>query len=425
MAAKSLKHKFNSTIADDSNTSIVRPSNWNDDHDLWLGSRVVTATTDTFVAADHMALVQYNSPLAVAATLPQAGSAGFPNGWVTFIRTRGAGTVTITPTTSTINETSSLVLQQSDNAIIFSDGTNYAAIVTRGQAVVAPLPDAGVAQVGTALRWARADHVHPNSAIPTSGRFVWVDANTVSFVPFLGNKIKIDGLIYDIPAAGITATPSGTFVAGVAGALAASTSYFVYAFNNAGTLALDFWSIAGGAGNHSASATPGNVGVEIRTGDNTRTLVGMVSTTGANQFVDAPNFRQVRTWFNRVRVHFIATSTTGFVLNTPGGWVPLNSPTSRVIMLKWADEAIWVGLTNLQVSNSSTAPVIISAGIGMNGSPSPFVVAATQTQVVTDAGSPAVMGVVMPAEGGAFFDFMGHTTAAGATYSGAIHGMIG
>jgi hypothetical protein len=42
----SVKHKFVSAIADEGDTSIVRPSNWNDTHDIELAtSRLVGRTT--------------------------------------------------------------------------------------------------------------------------------------------------------------------------------------------------------------------------------------------------------------------------------------------------------------------------------------------------------------------------------------------
>ena len=131
MVAKSIKHQFQSVQADGGDTTVVRPSNWNADHNFFFGSRTVTTTSDTIADTDNMSVVVYNSASAVAVTLPQAGaSSQFLTGWSLLVRNRGAGTVTITPTTSTINEAATLVLQQGDWAEIFSDGTNYNAQYT-------------------------------------------------------------------------------------------------------------------------------------------------------------------------------------------------------------------------------------------------------------------------------------------------------
>src|SRR5262245_14776323 len=127
MVAKSLKHKFVNPQADGTDATVTRPSNWNADHDLWLGRRSVTAATDTLLDADHLCLVQYNSASAVAVTLPQAGaSSQFVAGWTTTIRNLGAGTVTVTPVTSALNETiSGKTIATNEWARIYSDGANY------------------------------------------------------------------------------------------------------------------------------------------------------------------------------------------------------------------------------------------------------------------------------------------------------------
>src|SRR5215510_5082331 len=120
--AKSLKHRFVSGVADGADATLMRPSNWNDDHDFWLGIRSVTGTTDTIVNTDALSLVTYNQAGAVAVSIGQAGTGGnFPSGWVVYIRNRGLGTVTITPTTSTINEAATFALQQNDYAVLISD----------------------------------------------------------------------------------------------------------------------------------------------------------------------------------------------------------------------------------------------------------------------------------------------------------------
>ena len=95
--------------------------------------RSVSGTSDTILATDNGNLVTYNNASAVAVTLPQGGSAGFPQSAFTVIlRNYGIGTVTITPTTSTINNgASSLALAQNQSAIIVEDASgNYQALIS-------------------------------------------------------------------------------------------------------------------------------------------------------------------------------------------------------------------------------------------------------------------------------------------------------
>ena len=83
-----------------------------------------TGTTYTVLGSDRSKLVTLKNASAVAVTLPQAG-ASFPAGWIATFSNQGAGTVTITPTTSTINGVSSVTLLAGQSLDIISDGTNY------------------------------------------------------------------------------------------------------------------------------------------------------------------------------------------------------------------------------------------------------------------------------------------------------------
>lgn len=107
-----------------------------------LGSQVnaQTGTSYTYLTTDFRKLVTHSNGSAIAGTLPQAG-ASFPAGWFMFVQNRGAGVLTITPTTSTIDGAATLVLSQNEGAIVISDGTNY--FTLRGKATGA----AGVGDV--------------------------------------------------------------------------------------------------------------------------------------------------------------------------------------------------------------------------------------------------------------------------------------
>lgn len=92
-----------------------------------------TGTTYTFVQTDCSKLVTFSNASTVAVTLPQAGTAGtFFGGCFIDVQNKGAGTVTITPATSTINGASTLVLTTGQGAHIVSDGTNYQVMLGAG-----------------------------------------------------------------------------------------------------------------------------------------------------------------------------------------------------------------------------------------------------------------------------------------------------
>jgi hypothetical protein len=99
-----------------------------------------TGTSYAVLATDLSKLVTFLNAAAIAVTLPQAIGT-FGSGWYVDVENRGAGAVTITPTTSTIDGVASLVLQQNSGVRIASDGTNFYTL--RG------INPAGFAQTGS------------------------------------------------------------------------------------------------------------------------------------------------------------------------------------------------------------------------------------------------------------------------------------
>ncbi len=87
----------------------------------------VTGTTYTIIPSDNRKLLIFSNAASIAVTANAATTAGVANGFYFFASAGGAGTATITPTTSTINGASSLSLAPNEGAIIWSDGTNYLA----------------------------------------------------------------------------------------------------------------------------------------------------------------------------------------------------------------------------------------------------------------------------------------------------------
>lgn len=84
-----------------------------------------TGTTYTFLTTDAGKLVTASNAASQAYTLPVATTTGFTSGYSFDIQNKGVGTVTITPTTSTINGSSTLTLAQNTGCTVSSDGTNY------------------------------------------------------------------------------------------------------------------------------------------------------------------------------------------------------------------------------------------------------------------------------------------------------------
>lgn len=97
--------------------------------------RATTTTSEALAGTDQGKLVTFSNAGAVAATIAQAGTGSFTAGWVTSLRNLGAGTVTLTPTTSTVDGATTVVLCSGQGLDLYSDGTNYFTQAGRGTVV--------------------------------------------------------------------------------------------------------------------------------------------------------------------------------------------------------------------------------------------------------------------------------------------------
>ena len=83
-----------------------------------------TGTTYTFVAGDKGKLVNFSNTSSIAVTLPQA-TGSFSSGFFFDVQNINTGLVTITPTTSTIDGASTLIVPKGYGLRIVSDGANW------------------------------------------------------------------------------------------------------------------------------------------------------------------------------------------------------------------------------------------------------------------------------------------------------------
>ena len=161
-------------------------------------------------------------------------------------------------------------------------------------------------------------------------RLTYLSATSIKLSPYNGNVLVINGAPRALPAAGVTLSNGG---------LSASTLYYIYAFWTGSAIALE-----ASATGHSQDAT---TGVEIKTGDATRTLVGMIYANASSQFADAPATRHVASYFNRRNVGaMIATSAQTNFSTTSFSEI---SATHRVSFLTWGDEAVDVKATGQMI----------------------------------------------------------------------------
>jgi hypothetical protein len=207
--------------------------------------------------------------------------------------------------------------------------------------------------------------------VPHCGILASVSSTLLKFVPWNGNKIKINGNIYDIPAAGIAGLGNtSVFVGTVAGQnLTADTPYLIAAFVNVGVVTANFTEVTG-AITHAPSQTVGNEGVETLWNGATelpgQTIIGIVYTDSSAQFVDLSWQRFVRSWFNRhvtgMQTWLSSTQTT--VSNTYVGvggnlaileWVSFNN---ELVHLEFGCPFYTASLAAVHVSLSLDDPTV-------------------------------------------------------------------
>ena len=151
-----------------------------------------------------------------------------------------------------------------------------------------------------------------------------------------------------IPASGPTVSNSG---------LTAATLYYVYAFDSAGVLALD-------APSTTAPATDTDTGIRIKTGDASRTLVGMIFTDAGTPgtFVDSTAKRWCLNWFNRRALDLTGTFSADRT-STSTTFAEINTEI-RLQFLTWADEAVWMGASG--TAGNSNAGQASSSALGID-----------------------------------------------------------
>lgn len=212
-----------------------------------------------------------------------------------------------------------------------------------------------------------------NLLIPPAGQCrLALNGANLQLSRFGGSYITINGQQEIIPSTGPTLAPTGTL---------ANTTYYIYAFMSAGVMTLEF--------STTGHSTDTSTGVEIKTGDATRTLVGMARVVTAGNWVDLPAQRGVISWFNRRPIGAIIPLGAN-ISTTSAGFAEID-PSYRISFLSWSGDLVDMVHTGGQANTNVTS------------------------QTVTLLGISGVVGGAGAYEGGTGF------TAAGASYQGSAH----
>lgn len=173
-------------------------------------------------------------------------------------------------------------------------------------------------------------------------RLVYVSPTSIRLAPYNGNGLIINGTSRKLPSAGITLSNSGMVI---------NTLYYIYAFWTGSAINLEF-----SATGHTIDSSSG---VEIKTGDATRTLVGMVYSNSSGQFSDSATSRLVASWFNRRSVGGGITTTGS--LNYSSVSNTEISPSVRLQFLTWLNESTDIKVTGQFTNSTASQSVAVTA----------------------------------------------------------------
>jgi len=188
-----------------------------------------TGTTYTIADTNRGQLITASNAGSTAYTLPRAGTAAaFASGWWADLFNEGVGTVTITPTISTINGASTLVVKQGRGVRIVSDGTNYQAfghspltdtgsgamVLQTAPSLTAPVITGGSASALTGLgirsTGAAFDLTLASTEVLTSGRTLTITLNDAARTLSLAGNLTTAGALITSGANPLTLTTTGS-----------------------------------------------------------------------------------------------------------------------------------------------------------------------------------------------------------------------
>jgi hypothetical protein len=181
----------------------------------------------------------------------------------------------------------------------------------------------------------------------TGAQLQFTNATTLTLAALNGGFLWINpsgqangGLNYPVPA--------GTTISN--GGLAANTLYYIYAKVAGGALVLDTPSTTG----YALAAN----GIPQKSGDVTRTLVGMVRTNGANQFASQDGSLFVRTYFQRQ----LTRTRTNFSTNQTSSTATLAEidTSIRNSFLVWSGENVEFSMSGSTTTTANSAVSTIS-----------------------------------------------------------------
>lgn len=196
-------------------------------------------------------------------------------------------------------------------------------------------------------------------------RFQYSNAANCVLIRYNGKYISINGTHVEIPASGVTLSSTGT---------SNTTLYYAYAYLNSGTLTLEC--------STTAYVTDATTGVMVKSGDSSRTLVGMFYTKTANTF----STNLVASWFNRNSVWVGSNTTADRSVTTTGGYSEFHSEV-RVEFMCWNGDNPIISMCGSVFNAASSYYSTISVSIDSTSSANSSIFASNKSTAAVPLGA--------------------------------------
>jgi hypothetical protein len=322
----------------------------------WPVSQGGTGATTGVGALDDLMSVGTSAPS--ASTLVLTGTTG---DMIDVTGTTGVTAITMNVGSVRWTRFTGIVMITAGGALVPPGGGNYT--TQAGDIICWRCYSGPIVRAVTALK-ADGSPILAGLGTDTCGRFSVLGGSTpfsgVHYCPYNGNRVPIQGVYYTIPtgvqtvSGGVQSTnfSSCSIDKATGQTLANSTRYYVYLYNSAGTLTIDF--------STTGYALDTTYGTWVKSSDSSCLLIGQVWINGTKTIDGSANKQNAISRYNPVMVPlYVTVSTPGFT-NTS---YAENNSANILEWVQWSDNTLAVQASCNAFNNTNAATVSFGIGI--------------------------------------------------------------